>query len=80
MMSDDLREPFYQEDVDYRANLRTRVLSLTDDELQQVHDLFHPSNHKDIPYQHWMVGARVRALVRAEQKRRAESAEKEQDA
>jgi len=76
-MATDVREPFYGDEERYRESIRTRVLNLTDDELQQVHDLFHPSNHKDIPYEHWMLGARVRALIRKEQKQRLELAANE---
>jgi hypothetical protein len=67
-------EAFYRDDDDYHGALRRRVLSLTDEELQSVHDLFDRTNHHKIPPHYWMLAARVRGLIRKEQKRRKESA------
>jgi hypothetical protein len=64
---------FYEDDDTYHAALRQRVSSLSDDELQQVHDLFDRTNHDKIPPHYWMLGARVRGLIRREQRRRMES-------
>lgn len=70
----DPAQGFYQADDDYHRVLRDRAGSLSDDELQQVHDLFDRTNHDKIPAHYWMLGARVRGLIRKEQRRRKEIA------
>lgn len=69
-------DPFYRDDDAYHATLNRRVSSLTDDELQQVHDLLDWRN-PEVPFVYWMTGARVRQLIRKEQRRRKETAPNE---
>ena len=68
-----MTEAFRRDDDDYHAALQRRVLTLTGDELQKIHDLFDWRN-KDLPWAYWMTGARVRILIRKEQGRRKEAA------
>ena len=73
-MTDDPRAPFYLVDLNFREALRTTLMPLSDEELQEVHDLFARTNHKDIPMEFWFLAPKVRILIRAEQSRRAKRA------
>lgn len=73
MTDEDVREPFYMASLDYRERLRRMVSTYSDEELTEIHDLFHVSHLGEIPIAFMDVGPKVRVLIRAELKRRAAS-------
>lgn len=75
-MTDDPRAPFYLVEEQTRASIEKLLAPLSDEQLTEVYDLFHASNHSNIPIRYWGIAVRVRVLILREQKKRKESAEK----
>ena len=69
--TDPLAEPFYLAYLAYNESVKARVAQLTDDELEQVRDMFGHHNYRNIPSEFWLVAAKVRAACTVEQRRRA---------
>lgn len=72
-MTDDPRAPFYLVEEQTRASIEKLLAPLSDEQLTEVYDLFHPRNHSIIPFRYWGIAVRVRAHIVRERKKREES-------
>lgn len=69
--TDPLINPFLSALFEYREAIRQKVELLTDDELDQVYDLFNRDNLPRIPHEFWAASYTVRARIQIERRRRA---------
>lgn len=72
-MTQDPRAPFYIVEEQTRASIEKLLAPLSDDQLDEILNLFHASNHSNIPFRYWGIAVRVRVLILREQKKRKES-------
>lgn len=75
-MTDDPRVPFYLVEEQTRATIEKMLDPLSDEQLDEILNLFHVSNHSLIPFRYWGIATRVRAHILRVQKKRKESASK----
>lgn len=75
-MTDDPRAPFFIIEEQTRASIEKLLDPLSDEQLDEILNLFHASNHSLIPFRYWGIATRVRAHILRVQKKRKESAAK----